>query len=200
MFSAYTISSCHPVHILPLLLSHCMHSWGKLQGGHTLHLYTSSYGWPCMAGYDVDWTQVYSTLHVWGELACHERLFNPPPQFSRLGTWCPNFFCTSVLLSPVCTWMEGWRGGGLLLTGWRDGGGGGLLLTGWRDGGEEGCYLLDGGMGGGEEGCYLLLCFLFYSIIYILGLVCYKHTIHDNNIRASPVFTWEDHALYNHPK
>ena len=79
-------------------------------------------------------------LGVWVELACHERLFNPPPQFSRLGTWCPNFFCTSVLLSPVRTWMEGWRGG--------------------------------------EEGCYLLLCFLFYSIIYILGLVCYKHTIH----------------------
>ena len=101
-----------------------------------------------------------------------QRLFNPPPQFSRMGTWCPNFFCTSVLLSPVCTWMEGWGGGGLLLTGWRDGeeegcylldgrmgrrrvatywmegwGGGGLLLTGWRDGEEEGCYLLDGGMG-----------------------------------------------------
>ena len=33
---------------------------------------------------------------------------------------------------------------------------------------------LDGGMG--EEGGYLLLC--FFSIIYILGLVCYKHTIH----------------------
>ena len=30
--------------------------------------------------------------------------------------------------------------------------------------------------GGGEEGGYLLLC--FFSIIYILGLVCYKHTIH----------------------
>ena len=28
----------------------------------------------------------------------------------------------------------------------------------------------------GEEGGYLLLC--FFSIIYILGLVCYKHTIH----------------------
>ena len=55
-------------------------------------------------------------LGVWGELACHERLFNPPPQFSRLGTWCPNLFCTSVLLSPVCTWMEGWGRGGLLLT------------------------------------------------------------------------------------
>ena len=25
-------------------------------------------------------------LGVWGELASHKRLFNPPPQFSRLGT------------------------------------------------------------------------------------------------------------------
>ena len=58
---------------------------------------------------------------MWGELACHERLFNPPPQFSRLGT----------------------------------------------------CMYLDGGMGGGGW----LLTSLF-SIIYILGLVCYKHTIH----------------------
>ena len=30
--------------------------------------------------------------------------------------------------------------------------------------------------GWGEEGGYLLLC--LFSIIYILGLVCYKHTIH----------------------
>ena len=30
--------------------------------------------------------------------------------------------------------------------------------------------------GWGEEIGYLLLC--FFSIIYILGLVCYKHTIH----------------------
>ena len=30
--------------------------------------------------------------------------------------------------------------------------------------------------GWGEKGGYLLLC--FFSIIYILGLVCYKHTIH----------------------
>ena len=30
--------------------------------------------------------------------------------------------------------------------------------------------------GWGEEGGYLLHC--FFSIIYILGLVCYKHTIH----------------------
>ena len=26
---------------------------------------------------------------VWGELASHKRLFNPPPQFSRLGTQGP---------------------------------------------------------------------------------------------------------------
>ena len=31
--------------------------------------------------------------------------------------------------------------------------------------------------GWGEEGGYLLL--YFFSIIYILGLVCYTHTIHD---------------------
>ena len=29
----------------------------------------------------------------------------------------------------------------------------------------------------GEEGGYLVL--RFFSIIYILGLVCYKHTIHE---------------------
>ena len=34
-----------------------------------------------------------------------------PPQFSRLGTWCPNFFCTSVLLSPVCIYLDGGMGG-----------------------------------------------------------------------------------------
>ena len=60
---------------------------------------------------------------------------NPPPQFSRLGTWCPTFFCTSVLFVS--------------------------------------CMYLDGGMGGGG---WLLTS--FFSIIYILGLVCYKHTIH----------------------
>ena len=36
---------------------------------------------------------------------------------------------------------------------------------------------LDGGMGGGG---WLLTS--FFSIIYILGLVCYKHTIHANDI------------------
>ena len=52
------------------------------------------------------------TLGVWGELACHKRLFNPPPQFSRLGTWCPTFLCASVCL--VCVF--GWRDGGWRVT------------------------------------------------------------------------------------
>ena len=53
----------------------------------------------------------------------HAILFNPPPQFSRLGTWCPIYFFFFFLvqvfcLSPVCTWMEGWEeeGGYLLLS------------------------------------------------------------------------------------
>ena len=37
-------------------------------------------------------------LGVWGELASHKRLFNPPPQFSRLGTQGPAL----VLLSLCC--------------------------------------------------------------------------------------------------
>ena len=50
------------------------------------------------------------TLGVWGELACHKRLFNPPPQFSRLGTWCPTFLCASVCLVYVFGWRDGgWR-------------------------------------------------------------------------------------------
>ena len=35
---------------------------------------------------------------MWGELASHKRLFNPPPQFSRLGIQCPAllfFVCVS---------------------------------------------------------------------------------------------------------
>ena len=38
----------------------------------------------------------------------------------------------------------------------------------------------DGGMG--EEGGYLLIC--FFSIIYILGLVYYKHTIHAHLVQV----------------
>ena len=51
------------------------------------------------------------TLGVWGELACHKRLFNPPPQFSRLGTWCPTFLCASVLFVS-CVYLDGGMGGG----------------------------------------------------------------------------------------
>ena len=47
---------------------------------------------------------------VWGELACHKRLFNPPPQFSRLGTWCPTLLCATVLFVSVYGWRMG--GGG----------------------------------------------------------------------------------------
>ena len=36
------------------------------------------------------------TLGVWVGLACHKRLFNPPPKFSRLDTWCPAFVCMCV--------------------------------------------------------------------------------------------------------
>ena len=50
-------------------------------------------------------------LGVWGELACHKRLFNPPPQFSRLGTWCPTFLCASVLFVS-CVYLDGGMGGG----------------------------------------------------------------------------------------
>ena len=43
------------------------------------------------------------------------RLFNPPPQFSRLGTWCPAFVCVCVCMCMcVCEfgglssiWVEG---------------------------------------------------------------------------------------------
>ena len=71
------------------------------------------------------------TLGVWGELACHKRLFNPPPQFSRLGTWCPAFVCMYVYvcvcvfggLSSFYIWMEG-----LCVVGWWGGGRGGVDL------------------------------------------------------------------------
>ena len=48
------------------------------------------------------------TLGVWGELACHKRLFNPRPQFSRLGTWCPTYIIMcKYCLSHICIWIEG---------------------------------------------------------------------------------------------
>ena len=37
-------------------------------------------------------------LGVWGELASHKRLFNPPPRFSRLGTQCPALMSCHVYL------------------------------------------------------------------------------------------------------
>ena len=42
-------------------------------------------------------------------------LYNPPPQFSRLGTWCPTLLCATVLF--VSVYVLGWRmgGGGWLL-------------------------------------------------------------------------------------
>ena len=48
-------------------------------------------------------------------ISCHKRLFNPPPQFSRLGTWCPTLLCATVLF--VSVYVLGWRmgGGGWLL-------------------------------------------------------------------------------------
>ena len=68
---------------------------------------------------------------MWGELACHKR---PPPQFSRLGTWCPAFVCMYVYvcvcvgmcvfggLSSFYIWMEG-----LCVVGWWGGGWGGAM-------------------------------------------------------------------------
>ena len=44
---------------------------------------------------------------MWGDLASHKRLFNPPPQFLRLGTWCPALMscmnaCEYVFMYVVC--------------------------------------------------------------------------------------------------
>ena len=75
------------------------------------------------------------TLGVWGELACHKRLFNPPPQFSRLGTWCPAFVCMYVYVCAcvcVCVcclvFIFGWRVCVWRVGGWGEGGGGGYGL------------------------------------------------------------------------
>ena len=55
----------------------------------------------------------------------------PPPQFSRLGTWCPAFVCVCVcvwwFVKFFCIWVEGlcvvvWQGNK-----WGGGGGGGSL-------------------------------------------------------------------------
>ena len=84
-----------------------------------------------------------------GNLACHERLFNPPPQFSRLGTWCTNFFGINYIYK--CFVVS--------------------------------CMYLDGGMGERTQrrvATYTSLLSFLLSII-ILGLACYKHTIHAYN-------------------
>jgi hypothetical protein len=44
-------------------------------------------------------------LGVWGELASHKRLFNPPPQFSRLGTQCPALMSCHVYLCMCFVWV-----------------------------------------------------------------------------------------------
>ena len=44
-------------------------------------------------------------LGVWGELASHKRLFNPPPQFSRLGTQCPALMSCHVYLCMCFVWI-----------------------------------------------------------------------------------------------
>ena len=48
-------------------------------------------------------------LDVWGELASHKRLFNPPPQFSKLGILMslrPIFLCNfQFLVCDVYTYM-----------------------------------------------------------------------------------------------
>ena len=52
-------------------------------------------------------------LGVWGELASHKRLFNPPPQFSRLGTQCPALMSCHVYLCMCFVWI--YVGGGFYL-------------------------------------------------------------------------------------
>ena len=43
-------------------------------------------------------------LGVWGELASHKRLFNPPSQFSRLGTLL--LVCYTRVLSCTCIYAH----------------------------------------------------------------------------------------------
>ena len=53
-------------------------------------------------------------LGVWGELACHERLFNPPLQFSRLDHLVSKLFCTTFLYKCFvvsCMYLDGGMGG-----------------------------------------------------------------------------------------
>ena len=54
-------------------------------------------------------------MGVWGELASHKRLFNPLPQFSRLGTRgpAPMLCCVVCLCLGLCVYV-GDGGGGFL--------------------------------------------------------------------------------------
>ena len=92
------------------------------------------------------------TLGVWGELACHKGLFNPPPQFSRLGMWCPAFVCVCMCMC-VCVCVFG----GLsifFVFGWR--------VCVWWFGGEISGGGGGGGGGGGVGGLVLVLSLLSF--------------------------------------
>ena len=78
------------------------------------------------------------------ELACHKRLFNPPPQFSRLGTWCPTFVCVCMCMC-VCVCLVVCH---FFVFGWR--------VCVWWFGGEING---GGGGGGGGSGFFLLVCY-----------------------------------------
>ena len=47
---------------------------------------------------------------MWGELASHKRLFNPPSRFSRLGTQCPALMSCHVYLYLCMCVMYGYFG------------------------------------------------------------------------------------------
>ena len=51
------------------------------------------------------------SLGVWGELASRKRLFNPPPQFSRLGTQGPALVLLFCVVLFVCVLHYGDEGG-----------------------------------------------------------------------------------------
>ena len=55
----------------------------------------------------------FEHLDVWGELASHKRLFNPPPQFSRLVILVslrPIFLCNFQFLVHICVPLFVWVG------------------------------------------------------------------------------------------
>ena len=57
---------------------------------------------PCVAVIVCD---VELGMGMWGELASHKRLFNPPPQFLRLGTQCPALMSHHVYLCMCFLWI-----------------------------------------------------------------------------------------------